>query len=752
MRTLLCLGFLLTLTTFLPADDLAGNLAKLNPRAIDPDSETGKNITKMLAVEAKSRLLLATLRENEAWGKVNTRADWEKFRDVRIAALKASLGEWPTPPAKLRSLTTGKHEVEGVIVENLVFESRPGLVVTATLYKPAAPPKKGMPGILIAHSHHAPRIQGELQDMGHIWAQAGCYVLVPDALGHGERRQHGFNTEKDYDKPYKTSRQDYYFRHNSGAELHLIGESLMGWIAWDLMRSVDVLLGQQGIDPEKIILLGAVAGGGDPAGVVAALDPRIKAVVPFNFGGGQPDYAIPADAERNFYWFGFPSWEGTRCLRRGAADGFAHWVITGAAAPRGLVHAHEFAWDAQRDPAWPRLQKVFGFYDAADKLASTVGKGSVKGTGPENSHCNNIGPLHRSLLYPILAKWFDMPVPKEVSQRLKPDELRALTPEAAKELGGRPLHEVAYDLATTRLAAARAAREKLPEAERLPALRKELTRVLGDSTPPAVKAPKLQAANFGARTFVVEPEPGILVPAVLIQLGSQPGERVPVVVGVAQQGKSVFLKERAKQIVALLDSGVAVCLVDVRGTGETEAAAGGRRHTSRATEFAHMEGLLGRTLLGARLRDLRTVIAALRQIDGLDPKRIVLWGESFADVNAADFNPAVPLEVDPFPTFAEPLGQMLGLLAQVYEPDVIGVQARGGLDEYRSILRSPYLYVPYDAIPPGLLTVADVPDLVKATSRPVLLRDAVNGLNQRVGKPVEQPAAERWILGRLAGR
>src|SRR5438270_12432669 len=101
----------------------------------------------------------------------------------------------------------------------------------------------------------------------------------------------------------------------------------MGWMVWDLMRGVDLLLARPGIDSERIILLGAVAGGGDPAAVTAALDPRVKAVVPFNFGGVQPDYAVPADPLRDFYFFGVPSWESTRCLRLGARDGFAHCLI-----------------------------------------------------------------------------------------------------------------------------------------------------------------------------------------------------------------------------------------------------------------------------------------------------------------------------------------------------------------------------------------------------------------------------------------
>ena len=83
-------------------------------------------------------------------------------------------------------------------------------------------------------------------------------------------------------------------------QLHLVGESLMGWMAWDLMRGVDLLLARPGIDKDRVILLGAVAGGGDPAAVTAALDPRITAVVPFNFGGPQPEYAVPDDPDAGF--------------------------------------------------------------------------------------------------------------------------------------------------------------------------------------------------------------------------------------------------------------------------------------------------------------------------------------------------------------------------------------------------------------------------------------------------------------------
>ena len=61
-----------------------------------------------------------------------------------------------------------------------------GLWVTANLYLPAAP-RPRMPGIVIVHSLHRPKTQAELQDMGMLWARAGCAVLIPDQIGYGER-------------------------------------------------------------------------------------------------------------------------------------------------------------------------------------------------------------------------------------------------------------------------------------------------------------------------------------------------------------------------------------------------------------------------------------------------------------------------------------------------------------------------------------------------------------------------------------
>jgi cephalosporin-C deacetylase-like acetyl esterase len=759
----LCISLLLFTVTLSRADestDLADRLRKLDTNVLATDADKAKELARTLSVDTRRRLDEANQRETDAWRAIKTRAEWERYRDDRIKALRASLGTTPPIPSKIKTHVTGNLKGEGYEIDNIVYESRPGLWVTANMYRPATAGKK-MPGILIIHSHHNPKTQGELQDMGVTWARQGCVVLVPDQIGHGERRQHPFVDEKSYPKAYRVSRQDYYFRYNLGIQLSLVGDSLIGWMAWDMMRGVDVLLARPGVDPKRIALLGSVAAGGDSAAVTAALDPRIAVVAPFNFGGPQPEtrYPLPKDAERTMNFAGSGSWESTRNLPRSVADGFLPWVIVGAAAPRGLIYAHEFAWDREHDPVWTRLGKIYSFYEAADHLASCNGRGAVTGKPPEATHCNNIGPEHRKGIYPAFKKWLDLPIPeKDANDRHTARELACLAPEIVKEIKPRTLIELAAEKADERLTVVRRQLAEKALAERRRRLSTEWSKLLHPVQKESRdKFRSVAEENLGRIRLVrlsAEVERGVPIPALLL-LPS--GKRPPVVVGIAQEGKQRFLKERGRAIAELLRQNVAVCLVDVRGTGETRTGSGRGRQTSD-TSLSATEQMLGGTLLGARLRDLRAVVKYLQKRDDIDGSRLALWGESFAPVNAADRDLAAPLDAPDLPEQSEPLGALLATFGALENDHVKAVVARGGLVSYRSLLDSPFCYVPHDAVVPGALTTGDLPDILAALApRALRIEGAVDGLNRRVpGKrlttslePVRKAYAGEKAEGRL---
>jgi hypothetical protein len=512
----------------------------------------------------------------------------------------------------------------------------------------------------------------------------------------------------------------------------------MGWLVWDLLRGLDFLLSCPGVDKERIILLGSVAGGGDPAAVMAALDPRVKAVVPFNFGGPQPDYGVPDNPARDFYFFGVPDWESTRCLRLGARDGFAHWLIVGSVAPRRLIYGHEFAWERERDPVWPRLQKVFGWYDASDHLAVAQGRGTLKGSPPQSSHCNNIGPRHRAQIYPALERWFGMRVPEEYSRRRAREELLCMTPEAIQEFQPRPLYELAAEAGARRAAEARRRLAGLNPEQRRRLLCGDWARLLGDVEPhgdPKVLIHKKEnTVHWTVERTVLDVGQGILVPVLLLVPPARPSGRTPVVLGLASEGKQAFLEHRSSLIAECLGGGAAVCLVDVRGTGETKPRDGSRRHNGASTALSEAEWMLGQSLVGSRLRDVRSVLRYLRGRADLDSGRVALWGESFEPTNAEGRELAVPLDADPFPHQAEPLGGLLALFGALFEDGVRAVYVRGGLTGFDSLLQSPFCYVPHDALIPGALSAGDLSTVAAGLApRPLCMVGLVDGLDRAVG-------------------
>jgi cephalosporin-C deacetylase-like acetyl esterase len=735
----LALGFVLTGLLSLLAAEEPADLGKLASDVLS--KEARQQAAGMIDRDIERRTKEANARNCAEWAAIKNKEQWEKYRDDRIDKLRRSLGDFPAPPAKLDVRVTGTVKGDGFTIENVVYESRPGQWVTGNLYVPAKA-LPSMPGLILVHAHHRDKPQSELQDMGMTWARAGCQVLVIDQVGYGERHAHPFSSA--------STRQDYYFRLDSGIQLQLLGDSLMGWFAWDLMRGVDLLLARPGTDPERIIILGAVAGGGDPAGVTAALDKRITGCVPFNFGGPQPEtrYPLPDDAETTFNYLGGTYWDSTRGLRLGGRDDFPHWVIVASIAPRYLIHGHEFSWDGEHDPVWKRYQRVWGdFYGAADHLGVAHGKGLLKGQPPEASHCTNIGKFHRKMIHPLFERWFNIKVTEadEYSAPRTREELTCLTEKARADLKPKSLTELMSAVGQERIDKARQRLAgKAPE-ERRKILRDDWGKLLGPVAP--AKVPTVQSrttdeqpvAGANVERVVLEVEPGIVVPVLVLAPRKLTG-RAPVVVGVAQGGKAGFLKERTDEVKRLLDGGVIVVLPDVRGTGET-------RTGDRTNLSVHVQ-LFGETMVGQRLRDLRSVLAYLRSRPDVDSKRLALWGDSFAPTNTAETNFQVQRRAEAWPRESEPLGGLLALLGALFEEDVRAVEFSGGLASYHGVLTHFAVLIPHDASVPGALTAGDLADLAGALApRPLRLEGMVDHRNLALTAAEVQKLYEPAVKG-----
>ncbi|HLA38693.1 MAG TPA: hypothetical protein VJ417_01780, partial [Candidatus Glassbacteria bacterium] len=243
--------------------------------------------------------------------------------------------------------------------------------------------------------------------------------------------------------------------------------------------------------------------------------------------------------------------------------------------------------------------------------------------------------------------------------------------------------------------------------------------------------PSHEGSSFSCEAAALHTEQGIIVPLFLLRPKGLEGRKTPVVVAVSELGKRGFLENRAAEVAELLGRGIAVCLPDVRGTGETAPERYNRGAVNHSREVS-----LGRTLLGSRLKDLRSVLTWLWRQEGFSPAETTLWGESFAEPNR---EPIYLDELASWPVgpaiqrLSSPLGAQLALLAALYHPEIEAVAAGGGLSAYLSVLEDAFAYLPPDVSVPEILKNCDVQDVcaVLAPAR-LLIYGMVDGKNRPV--------------------
>ncbi|MBL7735301.1 MAG: acetylxylan esterase, partial [Chitinophagaceae bacterium] len=633
-----------------PAGPLAKEVAELPKWAWTESERKSLGVTSMWDKSIQSRMSAFAEKEKLDWRKVNTLKDWESFRSKRIAAFENWIGPMPERTPLKDTVTRRLNYGDGFTIENIVFESRPNFLVTANLYLPEKPSGK-IPAVVLVHAHHAPKTQLEIQDMGMTWARAGVAVLVMDQISGGERSQ---------SQP-RWARESYFGRYATGNQLYLAGESLIKWMVWDIMRGIDLLETRPYIDTKRIALVGAVAGGGDPAAITANLDPRVAALVPFCYGDATPEAhytELPRKYDFETADPGTGNWETTRALPNSISQQFFPWFLCAAGAPRPFIYAFELAWPKtiEDQSAWARYKKVYELTGARGNLGEVDGIGPFPGAGETNQISVYLRQrvddnLHRMLQFPI--------APTEYHNMRPEKELMCLTPEVARAYEPRTVVSLLKNMAVERLDASRSARQGLDAAQRKTAIKESLKQKLGDidpvRSPAARKLWDKQYADFTLEASTITTEPGITLPVFLLKSKTGSKQR-PVVIALAEGGKEKFLSLRSNEISALLKNGITVCLPDLRGNGELNDK------TTRGPEVMNRpasELMLGTSLTGLRLKDTRAIMRWLAKRPDIDAKKIALWGDSFSDPNAPDyqFDQSPGQRPGPVPQRqAEPLG------------------------------------------------------------------------------------------------
>jgi dienelactone hydrolase len=253
------------------ASALGGSAPPPEAFSVLPLASSGPQITPYLQYQTE-----LAWREDEArmrvWDGIRTEQDLLRVRKEIRQKLLTMLGGLPTTRTPLHPRVTGRIAMDGFHIEKLIYESLPGVYVTALLYVPDDPnsgePRKH-PAILVP-AGHAENGKAHYQALCQRLVQRGYVVISWDPVGQGERSQF-------WDAKAGKSRYNRICAEHAvlGNLAYLASTNLARWEIWDGLRAFDYLLTRPEVDAERINITGT-SGGGFQAMYIAALEPRIK--------------------------------------------------------------------------------------------------------------------------------------------------------------------------------------------------------------------------------------------------------------------------------------------------------------------------------------------------------------------------------------------------------------------------------------------------------------------------------------------
>ena len=523
---------------------------------------------------------------DEKWCALKSKAEYDAYRlDLRRKML-AACGTFPErTPLNARTVATLKRD--GYRIEKVIFESMPGLLVTANLFIPDGEGKR--PAVVMSCGHADTGKDCDTYLRACVIAvRRGFVALMFDPYNQGERRwSNQLGSTKNH------------------TQMGLRG-NLLDWSApllriWDGMRAIDYVLTRPEVDGSRLGYMGQ-SGGGTMTALMEAADDRIKAAAPSCFLTSLRALCVkmgPQDGEQNIYGQ--------------LAFGLNHTgyvLIPDIPVAVTCKFSDMFPYSGVRTlfKTVRTLEANVGLGERAFLNVAPGPHGWIEST--ENSSVMYLAkqflPECRDLRIDLPELWqLDLGYDVAKMELGLAKEERGCTPENSTErAGSRHIH----DIIAERFAAAESGRKSLD----LAAKRARAAALATVKTPAETgyRAKETFADTVGdcavTRIIVQYPKTGEMLPAVFI---AKPGaDKDPVLVS-AWGGRAKGLRRATPY----LENGHPVLIADVSGIGEI----GRETHIFYGAKERPDEGLgamcylMGEPLVGRRATDLRVFAEVL---------------------------------------------------------------------------------------------------------------------------------------------
>jgi len=484
---------------------IAAAAVLLSPRLFAEEVDAETRLLRWMDAIAQKQL---DVRAKRIQAVQNVEEAERRKSQVRAKILEL-IGGLPEYNGPLNAKVTGRIERSRYVIESVIFESLPGLLVTANLYRPNQPGKH--PGVLLPLGHWD---EGKpaMQRIAMNLALKGFVALAYDPIGQGERLQ-AFDRRVGESLGAWATEQHFL----AGGQSLLTGESFARYRIWDAKRALDYLLSRPEVETESIGCTGC-SGGGTVTTYIAALDPRIKVAAPacymnsfrvlFSGSVGDSEQSLP-----NFLAAGLDQADYVELFAP------KPWLIASTLGdfftPEGARQVFE---EAQR---WYHL------YQAEEKVQWVVGPGE-----------HGTPPVVREAIYAWMIRWLKGGrgnAREENVEMLPSHKLLATASGQVSEEGSHDIWQVIRERFETR-----------KRDGTLEELRSMLKGLVGkvDQPPRLRVTSETFGPHWDTQTALPETEPGIEIHATL-QIPRVPGRKSGVILVETQPAPSKLASELA---------------------------------------------------------------------------------------------------------------------------------------------------------------------------------------------------------------